>query len=574
MSLHENKENNILSLEQKAKELGFWALPPTIDEFISEIGLSNSIYPFWKEHLRKIFINNLEVSNNYILLTGAIGTGKSTVSKISALYTLAKLLMLKDLSKFHLTITKPIQFLFFHVKIEKSRAEFVEYMEEMVNTNKFFVNLIKRRKAKGLPPMPFQFVADGVRSNSSIGGDVIFYVFSEANFVSQEVISFKIDQAYKRFKSRFLAAMPYIGNIIIDTSASFEGAISDILADKDDFYVVRASQWDVKPFLYFKKGYFLVYTGSLDQPARILKDDEDLSELEPDKIIKVPKELEREFNSNLHTALLDLAGLNIRSPNAIFSQEQIVSVTTIENYVPDTDNVNNIVKHAEIIAKKINLDLLYYIHIDTSIKGDNTGVAMVAWDSPDTLIVPYACGFHNYGDDIPMYLFEEFIKLLIEKGVSITSVSADSYQSYKLLQDITRKYKIETKVVNVESNPSIYFNLKKSILDKSIRIVKNNYLIKELLNLFAKFDNNRVKIEHKPDTTKDIADAVACAHFVAMESGKKKITVIPDNFGDVLKYYRARMYTKEKEFAKYGGDLRVINIIEEINTKLNNNLSV
>ncbi|MEM5878763.1 MAG: hypothetical protein QXF12_07855, partial [Candidatus Aenigmatarchaeota archaeon] len=265
MSLHE--DNN---LEQKAKELGFWALPPTIDEFINEIGLSNSIYPFWREHLRKIFVNNLEVSNNYLLLTGAIGTGKSTMSKVSALYTLAKLLMLKDLSKFHLTITKPIQFLFFHVKIEKSRAEFVEYMEEMVNTNKFFVNLIKRRKAKGLPPMPFQFVADGVRSNSSIGGDVIFYVFSEANFVSQEVISFKIDQAYKRFKSRFLAAMPYIGNIIIDTSASFEGAISDILADKDDFYVVRASQWDVKPFLYFKKGYFLVYTGSLDQPARIL----------------------------------------------------------------------------------------------------------------------------------------------------------------------------------------------------------------------------------------------------------------------------------------------------------------
>ncbi|MEM5877411.1 MAG: hypothetical protein QXF12_00880 [Candidatus Aenigmatarchaeota archaeon] len=533
----EKEEKN--SLEEEARKLGFWAMPPTIEEFLDLLNIKNSIYPFWLEHLKKVFPDNIHVNNSYLLLTGAIGTGKSTFSKISALYTLCKLLMLKDLTPFYLTITKPIQFLFFHVKMEKARAEFVEYVMEISEMSSFFINLKRKRKSKNLPPMPYQFVADGVRSNSSIGGDVIFYTFSEANFVSEDVIKFKIDQAYKRFKSRFLAAMPYIGNIIIDTSASFEGAVSDVLAEKDDFYIVRASQWDVKPFLYFKKGFFYVHIGSADTPAKIIENEEELSkyEHEKDKIIKVPAELEREFKSNLHTALLDLAGLNIRSPNAIFTNDMILNIMTIETRIPDVDVIHNLLYHVDEIDRTINKDYWYYIHFDTSIKGDNTGIAMVCWDSPDTLMAPFLIGVHNYGDDIPMFILEEFIKVLIEKGFTIRMVSSDSYQSYKLLQDITRKYRIETKVINVENNPSIYFGLKKSIIDKKIKIVKNNHLIKEMSNLSFINVNGKPKIEHKTNTTKDISDALACAHYNAMEDGKKNMVIIPDNFKDTLEGY-------------------------------------
>ncbi|MCS7318083.1 MAG: hypothetical protein NZZ41_07260 [Candidatus Dojkabacteria bacterium] len=454
--MHEN-----ILLKQEAEKVGFWALPPTVDEFLDYIGLKDNVYEYWKTHLRSIFPDNIHVSNNYVLLTGAIGTGKSTVSKISALYTLCRLLMLKNLDYFHLTITKPIQFLFFHVKIEKARAEFVSYVEEIVQTNKFFRYLInERKKVKDAKPMPFQFVSDGARSNSSIGGDVLFYVFSEANFVNENVISFKIDQAYKRFKSRFLAAMPYMGNIIIDTSASFEGAISDVLSDKDDFYTVRASQWDVKPFLYFKKGHFLVYTGGIDTGAKILHEDEDLSKYESGKIIKVPKELEREFKSNIHTALLDLAGLNIRAPNAIFNTEILSDVVNKENYFPDTDIIFNLPNYCDLLKKILDSNAYYYMHVDTSIKGDNTGIALATWKSDNKIHIDFCCGLHNNGEEIPMYIIQEFIEKMLKLGINIHKVSADSFQSYKLLQDITRIYRIQTQIINIDSMPSVYFALK------------------------------------------------------------------------------------------------------------------
>jgi len=517
-------------LNEEAKSRGFFYLPPTIDEFVSYLDLDKVIYPIWLEHLRKIYPDNLHVSNNYILLTGAIGTGKSTVSKIAALYTVAKLLHLKDFSQFYLAITKAIQLVFFHVKIEKARHEFIQYITDLYETHKYFQEIKTIRKKLGIPNLPISFVADGVKSNSSIGGDVIFYVFSEANFVNEDMIKFKIDQAYNRFKSRFIAAKDYLGNIIIDTSSSYEGSILDHLGSRaEDFYTVRVSQWQAKAHtgLFFKKGSIWVYMGGKNGDPKVIGDkglvpEEELTKYESDRIIEVPKELEKEFRNDTYEALISLAGVSIQAPNSLFRDDLVMEVMDIRSSVPDAVPVDELLLHLDSILSALPTDRKITIHIDTSIRGDNTGIAIGYWYDDTHIYIPVAFAIHNYSLDIPMHIIEDFIvRICINRQVFM--VTSDTYQSYKLLQDITRKGRAPTETISTDQNPNIYFNLKRAIIDKTVHLPHNKILLRELATLRYQIVGSsfKPKIDHPTSGSKDIADAVASVHYNLREKAKK-----------------------------------------------------
>jgi len=545
--MHEiEKVNNQNSLIEEAKSVGFRIMPPNIDEFIKIIGMENSIYDFWKEHLRNIYPNSLHVQYNHILLTGAIGTGKSTMSKIMALYTTAKILCLKDFEYFKLALTKPIGFLFFHVNMAKANKEFVEYLRDVYETNEYFKYLRKARKKLKLPEINITFASDGVKSNNAIGSDVIFFVFSEANFVNPEMIYNKIDQAHKRFKSRFLQAMKYVGNIIIDTSSSLEGtSISESLKENDDFYVVRASQWEVKPWQYWKKGEFYVYTGGIYGAPCIVKK-ENIDKYEKEKIIKVPMELYKEFESNIYEALMSLAGINVRSPNALFDKEQIKEIAILPKITPDLVNPHYLEIIADDVIRGLPSNLVYYVHVDTSIKGDNTGIAIACWDD-ENIKIPVAFAVNAEGEDIPMYTIENFI-IKLSSTIRIAAVTADTYQSAKLLQDIERKTRIKTKTLSVDKTATQYFALKRAIVDKILKIVDNKILIEELCNLVIIQTAANTKVDHPASGSKDIADAVAGASFMCMTEGKiyahLKSSNNENDLAKVLAQYKAKIQTQ------------------------------
>jgi hypothetical protein len=538
------------ALVEEAKRAGFFIMPLTIDEFIARLGLEGSIYPAWMEHLRKLYPSPIHTAHNYVLLTGAIGTGKSTVSKIAALYTAYKILCLKDLKAFNLFITKPIQFVFFHVKIEKSRIEFLEYVKDVFENHDLFNEIRDLRLEQKLKPIPIDFQADGSKSNSSIGGDVIFYVFSEANFVNEGVIRFKLEQAYNRFKSRFLAAKDYIGNIIIDTSASYEGSVVDFLGHRaEDFYVVRMSQWEAKAHtgLFFRKGTILVYTGGILGEPKILGDKDslspaELSVYEPERIIEVPKEFEKEFMTNIYEALISLAGVSVRPPNSLFTREMVSAVMRLPRVTPDVVSIMQLDTMLDPILSALPIDRAIAIHIDTSIRGDNTGIAIGYWYDEQLIHIPVAFGIHNEGDDIPMNIIEGLITQIAQQR-QVSIVTADTYQSYKLLQDITIRTRIKTQTISVDQNPSIYFSLKKAIIDRTINITQNHLLIDELTNLRYKIvgASFKPKIDHPPNSSKDIADAVASVHYVLLDlvaKGKAINTIITQE----IQNYKNKLY--------------------------------
>ena len=55
-----------------------------------------TVFPYWVETMKKIFPNNRDTAYNTLILTGAIGIGKSFFADLCLLYQLHRLLCLKD----------------------------------------------------------------------------------------------------------------------------------------------------------------------------------------------------------------------------------------------------------------------------------------------------------------------------------------------------------------------------------------------------------------------------------------------------------------------------------------------
>lgn len=69
---------------------GLWAT----DELTGE--RTCTVWPYWRKVLNKLFPDNITTAYNTLILTGAIGIGKSFVGVIAMLYMLYRMLCLKD----------------------------------------------------------------------------------------------------------------------------------------------------------------------------------------------------------------------------------------------------------------------------------------------------------------------------------------------------------------------------------------------------------------------------------------------------------------------------------------------
>lgn len=137
-----------LSKEDKVKLeahlLGYQKLPPTIEEFVtSPYYLGNTygqgkLYSYWIPILKDIFPD--EVSTNYdtIVLTGCIGSGKSTISRIIAMYTYCRLDHLKNFDFFELAAGKNWVMSFFHTTNDNVENVFIDPLKEIRKESPYF----------------------------------------------------------------------------------------------------------------------------------------------------------------------------------------------------------------------------------------------------------------------------------------------------------------------------------------------------------------------------------------------------------------------------------------------------
>lgn len=521
-------------LKMSAIMLGYRRMPVSIRRFVTDpYYLGNTygndqLYPYWLEKLEELYPTPIHVSSAIVVLTGAIGTGKSTFSKIAALYTLHKLDCVKDLWKsLGVARGKLIKFSFQHRNMELASADFVDSINMIRDNSPYFSGDFKLDEY-------ITFSPEGERSNKTIGSDVIFYILSELNFLNPDKAFYKLDQAFKRWDSRFFPVKGFFGNIIIDTSSRGDDSVVDNFI-KDcpypDIMIVRAAIWHAKKHLgiYGNDGWFKVYAGdSTNSPFIIDENHKVTDEMDPSRVLDVPEELRPHFVMNITAALQDQAGWSTVSTGKLIEDpDRVKPQFSLPMYSKEIVAVDFYNKSEKLLyqlgryLKDIPDDKVIFPRFDIGLVNDKCGVAVTYFDKyilPSltgkvkipTYVTPLMLAISRHMDqETSIYHLFDFIMDLNER-FEIGQFSADQFASAQLLQDLRREgINVARISVDITDQPYIYF--KNQVNNKYWRGCKCRLAVQELCELRV-IDG---KVDHPVNFadgsrgSKDIMDAVA-----------------------------------------------------------------
>jgi len=361
----------------------------------------------------------------------------------------------------------------------------------------------------------------------------------------------------RRIKSRFQRSGDLTGMMILASSATTEGGFTDRrikeAGNDPQCLVLDHALWDVKPRSQFGVKWFRVLAGGASLRSRILGDDEEIPQefLKENnaKIIEVPEDFRYDFERNLPDSLRDIAGLPTQAITAFLER-----VEAIDKCVVDRDHPFSVDEwqygspgrfewekiclmgtrrlpggYEEQAWKPIrNPHQPRWIHVDTSLSGDATGMAMghierwveVVRRNSDgdtyTDLAPYVVmdlmlrvipppGEQIYLPDVRRLIYE-----LVSHGFTVFGCSFDSYQSAEMQQKLRAKGLV-AKEISVDRTTAPYDALKSAIYEERLEIYRYEAFISELKAL--EYDRVKGKVDHPLAGSKDVSDAVAGVVF-------------------------------------------------------------
>lgn len=203
-----------------------------------------------------------------------------------------------------------------------------------------------------------------------------------------------ITSALSRMQGRFQKGMGIFNHFILDCSdTTIDSAVETFIHDSPyskDVVSYRADIWTVKPQMYWHmepKG-FKVYAGDSMIFPHILKDGEDTSSYDEDRIIEVPMELYPEFSTDINKALQEKAGVALIAGGMLFPNEEIEKyfilpqkikeVEVIDFY--DSTKIFDLDNMLEAISELPEQRYLF-VGLDAGYAADHYGIAIGYADS-------------------------------------------------------------------------------------------------------------------------------------------------------------------------------------------------
>lgn len=506
-------------------------------------GKSCIVYPRWRKELKEIFKDPYKYSE--IVATGGIGLGKSEFAKMGMCYLLYRLMCLKNPQLFYnKPIGKPIVFLFFNNNLTLAENVLLKPFIEMLMASPWFMErgtITGREHLKYNSKKNIQLLA-GSKSTHAIGMDVFAGLMDEVNFAPGQDVSLeknKIMETYSAINGRITSRFRVEGNVhgklfVVSSKKSeydFIEQYAQRMKDQPNFYIIDDKIWNIVP--QEKTGYsgkmFNLAIGGDILPSKIIPDNED-----PDDYIKqgysilpVPIEERQKFVLNMEQSLMDIAAisvtyvtrflnLSIISPcycddKNPFSQEIISTGIHDAMEISDFFTLNSVPKD---IRKKP-----HFIHIDTSLTGDRTGIGDVCMLGRDKIekfdmqankiIKTYQTIYKHVfnveiqcpkNSEISFQKTRNFISYLRQNGFNICGITTDGYQSADTRQMLLLEGFENVDRLNFERTPEIYMSFRNAAIEKRIKLLKLENLERELL--LVERNNQTGKITH-PENTGD-----------------------------------------------------------------------
>lgn len=553
--------------------------PVSIEQFIHDpyyMGkFSDGFFPAIKAKLIEIF--DAENPPNELLLTGGIGYGKSVICAIVVTYYAYRMSCLRDPHAFYkLARGNDIYFSIFSLNLDQAEDGVFGKVRNWIDQIPYFEQRcprIKRTnseiKFSGCP----LHIIPASKTSHTIGKDVSIFLLDEANFVDGDNDS--KNSAYSiytnmlaRLQSRFTINGKNVGLAILASSRASKASFLDQhIKDqsrqiaKGSTALIAFSSWEVRPASEFTKPKFQVEIGDRINPSRILEKDE--SPREGSQSVWVPGEYLQRFEDDLDGAIRDLAGISTESMMPLFHNKRIIldcsdaghrHPFTRDEIVIDVlkdDKIDNYFlpeamfkTQQSAYAMRLNPGCPRYVHIDIGYASDALGMTMLhiagfrtlrrerrdgTWylDRVPVVVVDFVLRIiPPKGSETDISCARSFLLSLRDYGVPIVRVSYDSHQSKTEVQTL-KKMGFDAVVLSVDRTDEAYLGLRQMYAEKRISHYPHAVLFQELSALERDVDKR--KVDHPKGGSKDLADSMAGAAFLAAIDKRPAIAAMIPN---------------------------------------------
>lgn len=534
-----------------------------------------TLFPYWENTLKKIFPDNTTTAYNTLILTGAIGLGKSTIAVICLLYLLYRLLCLKDPYLYYgMQPIDKISISLMNITIENAKGVALDKMNQMIMSSAWFMSHGEMSGETNLNYRPSKHIElITASSNNQVIGRCIFANFTdEVNFgLTSDVEKLKkkqrtlISQIDARMKSRFMrdrdgkTYLPTL-NIIASSKNSEQSFLESYIEDKKKnesktTLIIDEPQWVVDSRK-DSKVKFQVAIGNKFLANELLPVSSSKTLIDEYRargysILDVPIGYLEDFQQNIDEAICSIAGIATASALKYISGVRWNEIKTDVYQNPFTQEIitvgnakDDLTQYSEFFDLSRVPNALkakpLFIHLDMSKTGDKTGIAGVyvlgkrpkveGEDSSRELFYRVAFSVSvaaPKGYEISFDKHRIFIRWLREKGFNIVGISSDTFQSAQLQQQL-KDDGFEVKIISVDRlDPETkqclpYAYMKSTIYDRRLEVYRDcDFLTEEILGLERLSDGH---IQH-PDAgtkgSKDASDAVCGSLYNASQHGEQ-----------------------------------------------------
>lgn len=521
--------------------------PKTFTEFVEEPGYLNSPNILYPEVLRCGEEMNCGDFTEAVL-TGAIGTGKTTLALFSTAYQLYLLSChINPHQLFDLDPSSEILFVFQSINSALAKAVDYERFKALINKSPYFMdNFPYQKDILSELRFPNRIIVKPVSGleTGAIGQNVIGGIIDEMNFMAvvqgskASIDGAEFDQAMalyhsiaRRRKSRFLLQGKMPGLLCLVSSKRYPGQFTDKkeeesqreieLTGKTSIYIYDKRLWDIKPEGQYGLDRLRVFIGDASRKPRVLEVKEVLPLVDDHLVREIPMEFQMEFDTDIMNALRDIAGISTLAQHPFITNQGAITKAMRPTRLMFANEVVDFVHtRLNIFAKQMYMPHLpRFVHIDLAVSGDSAGVcigcvtafkSMNRGDSielmPDIWIDAALEVAPPKGGEIQLHKIREVLYALTKMGLNLKWVSFDQFQSVDSMQILKQAgYMVGRQSVDTTTAP--YDFLKAALYDSRISIPKHAKLQKELVTLQK--DTKKNKIDHPPHSSKDVSDALA-----------------------------------------------------------------
>lgn len=566
--------------------------PVTIREFMESEDFMGELTDTWGTLKKQLEEMNPDVFTGATpiyecLLGGATGTGKTFLSDKSNAYQLY-LLTCFDQPQALWNKSRSTRIVLMFMSVSQTvckRVIYEPFRNDFLSMPyaKRFVQFDKYKQSSLVLSGNIEVVPALAALNSMVGQAVIGGILDEVNFMARVENSKQVsgsrglggtydqaEQVYFNITRRRTSRFPSkrgvsIGNICVISSTRYKGDFLDRRIDEMETYrkedvsaedkeiashiaTFRRKRYEVVPADNYNGKTFRLLVGSENWPTRIIGDDEVVGKDFPENahVELVPIEHKREFVQNPEGALRDIVGVATDTISAFIKQRHKI-VDAIERgarnglqQIIDRDqwdlqsdgfpywNRHVLRKMAEDPKTK---DKTLWAHVDLSISGDATGVAVIRFDGwmnvvgdddivhvrpKFSVIAAFAIQPSGNEEIDPGKVRDLISQLGTTYGLALREVTYDSYQSNESIKEL-RKAGIRSRVISTVTSTLAFLDLRTALYEDRMDIVPPSDLLWHELSTLEYIADKDV-IDHPPNGTKDVADCVAGALHAANTS--------------------------------------------------------